>query len=363
MVSESKFQTFIVENDLDFQECVDVLYEVRKKELNRVVGDSVLESSSFLGQDIQFKLMACRESRTNKIIGCIRLTLASDVRHLKSTRKEYALENIPDSILSKLIIATRLAVLPAYRSSPAAILLTSQSFEYHIENGGLGMLGTCEPSLYPMYLKLGMRPLGPIQNSKKSGYRIPLIAFIDTAHFETVKNPGLRFLKKFNEEKYAKIQKWYYELQASKLSKIQIGLSEYIPKAEDEDLYSDITKGISNRGLRRLQRNSLKIQCKKGDTIIPKDDGGNFISIVYSGSVLIKKKDRILARLVRGDLFGELAIITGIYRTATVIAECDDTQVLILSKSAIKMPSLEDEIFIWKNLANIVAKKLLAMNN
>ena len=152
-------------------------------------------------------------------------------------------------------------------------------------------------------------------------------------------------MKNVNEEHYKEIKEWYSRLQATELDETQIGISAYIPNEED-DAFMDVVKGISGRGVDRVQRNTLKVVCKKGDLIIPQDDGGKFLGIVYKGSVLVKNSVKTLATLHKGDLFGELSLITGTYRSASVLAESDQTEVLILSKTALNMPSLEDEVTI-----------------
>lgn len=358
----SKFSIFIAETAADHQGCIDVLERVRREELNRVAGNSVLDSGAFGGEEIDYKLVACHDSESDSIVGCLRLTQASEVAKIPNGRKEYELHIFPDWLLSRLVIATRVAVIPEFRSSPAAFMLLSSAFKINLEQGGLGMLGTCEPSIYPLYMKLGMRPIGPMHNSRKSGYRLPLLAYLDIAYLKEIRSPGYRIFAEENDEPYRKVKDWYNDFRANGFDESKTGIRFYSPKDEDMELYGKLIEGISPRGIRRLLRNALHIHCAKGDVIIPDQDGGKFMGLVYKGSLEIKKDDRHLATLTRGQLFGELAVIRGDYRTALVTSGSDDTELLLLDKKALNLPSVEDELIIWKNLSKILAERLLAMN-
>lgn len=358
----SKYNVFIAKSKADKLGCVDVLEKVRREELNRVSGVSVLDSGTFGSEEVNYRLVACRDMESGDIIGCTRLTPVSEVINSESSRKEYALDIFPEKLIPKLVISTRVAILPEFRQTQAAFLLLSMAFKFHLEEGGLAMLGTSEPSIYPMYLKLGMRPIGAIHNSKKSGYRVPLMAYLDLDYLRAIGSPGYRLFAREDETRFREIKEWHKNFLANGFDESKIGIKLYFPKEDDMSLYGALIEGISLRGVSRLLRNALHIHCTKGDVVIPDQDGGKFMGLVYKGSLRIEKEGRHLASLKRGQLFGELALIRGDYRTARVIAESDDTELLILSKNAINMPTIEDELVIWKNLANILAERLLAMN-
>jgi CRP/FNR family cyclic AMP-dependent transcriptional regulator len=60
--------------------------------------------------------------------------------------------------------------------------------------------------------------------------------------------------------------------------------------------------------------------------------------IVYSGKVALYRTDtakhnKLLAIVETGDFFGEMALVDNSPRSATAIAEQDDTQLLVLDKS------------------------------
>ena len=61
----------------------------------------------------------------------------------------------------------------------------------------------------------------------------------------------------------------------------------------------------------------------KGETIIVEGSGGAAFFLIDSGEAIVSSKGAELARLGSGDYFGELALIDGGPRSATVIAATD----------------------------------------
>jgi CRP/FNR family cyclic AMP-dependent transcriptional regulator len=77
--------------------------------------------------------------------------------------------------------------------------------------------------------------------------------------------------------------------------------------------------GVSRRRLRSVVRHATVAEHLRGDTVIQMGDGGDLLYVILSGSASVRGKKA--ARTLRtGDYFGELALLGGVPRTATVVA-------------------------------------------
>ena len=357
-----RYQAFYAESDEDIQGCVDVLEAVRRDELNRVAGKSVLDSHSFGDHELDYRLVACRDTKTGQIIGCMRLTNALQTKPIQSSREEYQLDMFEEEVLDKLSIFTRLVVLKHYRRSPAALVIVGYSFASILENGGLGMLMSCEPNLFSLYQRLGCRPIGPLHNSPSGGYRVPMIGIADKDYFIECGSPAMPMFKNVDWDKFEFMRQWYNDLAAQD-GGIEVGVEFYkaSKEADEEAAHAILTDGLSYKGKKSFLKNAMTIQCKEGDIIAAEHDGGKAFGVVRKGLVKAVKGDRTVNLLGEGDIFGEIAGILNMNRSADLIAASSETEILLFSVSAIKrLKEDSDKVILWQNMAQLLARKVLA---
>lgn len=363
-VKIGKFKLFYVQEQKDFNACIEVLEQVRRKELNRVAGKSVLQSHAFSNSDLDYKLIACEDMRSGEIIGCMRMTDASNVWHIESSRKEYNLDVFSMEELDELSIFTRLAVLKKFRKSSAALLMMTVAFMHELENGKTGFLMTCEPSLFSMYKRLGLFCIGPMHNSPSGGYRIPMICIPDKEHFMEIGNPAMRFMQSLDFDRHKEAVE-RYKMLIQQFENSDLGVS-YFQESERGQMNNQmlLTEGLSEESIDKLFKNAIKVSSKKDDVIVEKEDGGKGIAIIRKGSVRVVLSDSKRVNLSEGEVFGEVSFATGSKRSARVIANSDETEVILLSGSAIeKIKNPEDRVKIWQNIARIISLRLINTNS
>ncbi len=107
-------------------------------------------------------------------------------------------------------------------------------------------------------------------------------------------------------------------------------------------------------------------EYKKGDSIISAGDSGNYIYLIQKGRVKVianiqdESEEVVLSYLEQGDHFGEMALITGEPRSATVIAETD--------LSVLKLGKMEFDNLLLKNprisinLTHLLSQRLMNAN-
>ena len=87
--------------------------------------------------------------------------------------------------------------------------------------------------------------------------------------------------------------------------------------------------------LEGLARALVPVQVAAGVTIISEGEQGDCFYVIADGQVKVSKKGKEVATLKRGDGFGEIALLEGVPRTATVVADTD-----------LELFSLEKEPFV-----------------
>jgi CRP/FNR family transcriptional regulator, cyclic AMP receptor protein len=78
--------------------------------------------------------------------------------------------------------------------------------------------------------------------------------------------------------------------------------------------------GLNQKQLRMIADSGKEMSYKPGDTIVEEGTMGVGFYLILDGKVEVKKKDKVLANLSRGQFFGEMSLIEEQPRTADVLA-------------------------------------------
>src|SRR4030042_1430379 len=107
---------------------------------------------------------------------------------------------------------------------------------------------------------------------------------------------------------------------------------------------------LSQRHLKEIAKHADQVQVEKGRVLVQQGKTGWEFIFIAEGKARVEKDGKVIRQLSGGDFFGEIALIDGKPRTATVTAETDMT-VLIVHKTSFDhlldtIPGLQKKILI-----------------
>jgi CRP/FNR family transcriptional regulator, cyclic AMP receptor protein len=80
---------------------------------------------------------------------------------------------------------------------------------------------------------------------------------------------------------------------------------------------------LPDRQLRRVARLAILAEFRAGTTIVREGARGHSFFVIVAGRARVERGGAVSARLASGDGFGEMALLDGEPRSATVVAETD----------------------------------------
>jgi CRP-like cAMP-binding protein len=90
---------------------------------------------------------------------------------------------------------------------------------------------------------------------------------------------------------------------------------------------------LSQRHLKEITKHADQVQVEKGRVLAQQGKTGWEFIFIVEGKARVEKDGKVIRQLSKGDFFGEISLIDGEPRTATVIAETDMTILIVHKKS------------------------------
>ena len=94
----------------------------------------------------------------------------------------------------------------------------------------------------------------------------------------------------------------------------------------------------------------------EGATIFSEGDAGDTMFVLLEGDVRIEINGKLVSKLHTADIFGEMALVDGSPRSATVIADTDCNLAVIDEKRFEEM--IRDTPYFYKHLLHLLADRL-----
>ncbi len=116
-----------------------------------------------------------------------------------------------------------------------------------------------------------------------------------------------------------------------------------------------LLSGLNKKELKLLAGFVREQRFSAGSAIVVDGQSGHGLYIIQDGRASVRKKGRMLNRMGPGDFFGEMAVLDGGPRTATVQAD-SDTVCLTLASWEVKPFLMDQPGVAYKMLQEVVRR-------
>ena len=107
---------------------------------------------------------------------------------------------------------------------------------------------------------------------------------------------------------------------------------------------------LSQRHLREIGKHADQVKVEAGSVLAQQEKKGWEFILIVDGKARVVKNGKVIRQLSEGDFFGEISLIDGEPRTATVISDTNMT-ILVVNKTSFdhlldNIPGLQRKILI-----------------
>jgi CRP-like cAMP-binding protein/predicted GNAT family N-acyltransferase len=302
------------------------------------------------------------------LVGTLQFNWGAECAFTDDERRIYRLSDFVALVGDEsTMIASRFMTKPSHRDSDLPARMLEAMFAFALDNDVRLLFADCRPHLINNYLRLGFRTYAATYNDPTVGMLAPLVFVIDdVAHLERIKS---RLAPLFRAKRPEQPDEMVERIVAllPRATPVQLlsnpagspdwsGLQDTL--AEDE---VSIFHGMEPQEVARLIEMSPIISCASGDRIVGQDLAERSMFVVLEGAVEVMRDGRSVALMTRGAVFGEIAFLLGVDRTADVVA-VGETRVIALRERALNdLIASESKLAacFLLNLARIACLKLV----
>jgi CRP/FNR family cyclic AMP-dependent transcriptional regulator len=112
----------------------------------------------------------------------------------------------------------------------------------------------------------------------------------------------------------------------------------------------ELFRGFSKGELRQIDKRAKEVEVTAGRVLAKEGEPGREFMLIVKGKARVERGGKVIAHLRDGDLFGELSLIDGEPRNATVVAD-SPMVLLVVTKQAFgelmrSAPTLQRKVLI-----------------
>ena len=115
-------------------------------------------------------------------------------------------------------------------------------------------------------------------------------------------------------------------------------------------------ESLSRRHLKKIAEHADEVSFRENETIVEADQPGGTFFVIVEGEVKVLQNERVIARAVPGEFFGEISLLDGGPRTASVVAATPVVAVRLFKSSFDKV--VREEPGVAAKILAVVAGRL-----
>jgi CRP-like cAMP-binding protein/predicted GNAT family N-acyltransferase len=347
-------------------------YQVYVEEMGKIALANADHKRRWLADDMDEDALILYALENDAVVATLRINNAKRTRLPPAIEAAYKLDRFSSIPLEHLSFSSRLMVARDLRGSVALHRILARAYELGLESGIVYDFCYCAPALIELYEHLGYRPYTENFLDPEVGYRVPLIlALKDAVHLEAILSPFWRKLK-------GRPDLWQSQAQADWLANEFPATTKAARWGVGEDAFWQfladklrpstgsrvpLLEGLSESERQHVLKSGTVLSCRTGDKMLRTGDVGNELFVVLSGlaEVRLPKAKKPIAVLEPGQVFGEIAFIANVKRSADVVALAD-SEILVVSQTYLRKlmkssPELASKVLF--NLSRVLCERLV----
>lgn len=303
-----------------------------------------------------------------ELVGTLQFHWGGECAFTEEEQRVYRLADfMPVVGAAGIMIASRFMTRPSHRAGDLPGEMLDAMYRFGLENGARLLFCDCRPHLINSYLRLGFRSYARTYNDPIAGLLAPLVLVMDDLdHLVRMRSRFLKLTDGWTPRpeirsrilamlpRATQVQLLSNPSGAPDWSGIQDTLSD------EAEGHVSIFQGLAPDEIARLIEMSPVISCAPGDKIVGQDMAERSVFVVLDGAVEVQRDGAFVALLPRGSVFGEVAFLLGIDRTADVVAAGEARVIALRERALNDLIASESKIAarFLLNLARIVCLKL-----
>ena len=303
-------------------------------------------------------------------VGTLRVNWGGDAPFSSIDRAIYGLGDIEAVVTpQQIMIFSRFATGPAHRGGDVPGQLIDAMIRFAIAKGVCVVLCDCRPELINGYLRLGMRVRGPVVTTPAAGILVPLALFLDDiAHIQGT-NSRVGPLLRDTTPDMGRLDALMGLLPSDPVVQT-LDQPDQVPAwtqivdvlTTTSPVNFPIFAGLRYADIARLMTKANVISCNSGDLILRRGSRGEMVFVVLNGAVQVRSDDRVVARLHPGSVFGEVAFLARVPRTADIVSVGSSRLICLRASMLSALIAKEPDVaapFLF-NLSRILALRIAA---